>query len=81
MEPLLIAKQLPSDTHEVIVVLESIHVPWEDIDLSPKTHETLVYRNSVVGKDNIAARIKDASIIVCTIGKLPGEILAQAPHL
>lgn len=80
-EPLLQPKQLPSDTHEVIVVTESVHVGWEDISFAFKTHEALVYQNTIPGQDDIAARIKNASIIVCTICKLSGEDLAQAPYL
>lgn len=80
-EPVLEPKQLPSDTHEVIVVTESLHVGWEDISFSFKTHEALVYHNTIAGQDDIAARIQNASIIVCTICKLSGEDLAKAPYL
>ncbi|KAK7732253.1 hypothetical protein SLS53_008542 [Cytospora paraplurivora] len=74
-------KRLPSDTHEVIVVLESIHVPWEDFDSSPKTHEVLLYKNTNAGEDDVVARIKDASIVICTICRLSAETLKQAPYL
>lgn len=80
-EPVLRPKQPPSDTHEVIVVTESLHVGWEDVDFTSKTHEALVYHNTIPGKDDIAARIKDASIIVCTICRLSGDDLAKAPYL
>lgn len=80
-EPNLTPKSLPSQSHEVIAVLESIHVPWEPIDLSPRTYEALVYRNTVAGTDDVVARIKDASIVICTTCKLTGETLSQAPYL
>lgn len=80
-EPVLEPKQLPSDTHEVIVVTESLHVGWEDVSFPSKTHEALVYHNTIAGQDDIAARIKNASIIVCTVCKLSGEDLAKAPYL
>lgn len=81
LEPILVPKDLPSEHHEVIVVLESIHVPWEPVDLSPRTYEALVYHNTVAGADDVVARIKDASIVICTTCKLTGETLAQAPYL
>ncbi|ROW07393.1 hypothetical protein VMCG_03855 [Cytospora schulzeri] len=80
-EQTLVPKQLPSDTHEVIAVLESIHVPWEDFDSSPRTHEVLLYQNTNAKEDDVVARIKDASIVICTTCKLPAETLKQAPYL
>ncbi|CAN8105105.1 unnamed protein product [Discula destructiva] len=80
-EPTLTPKALPSEAHEVIVVLETIHVPWEPVDLSPKTYEALVYHNTVADRDDVAARIKNASIVVCTICKLSAATLSQAPFL
>lgn len=83
-EPVLHPKQPPSDTHEVVVVTETLYVGWEDDALAgfaSKTHETLVYRNTVPGRDDVAARIRGASIIVCTVCPLRGEVLAQAPYL
>ncbi|KAL1873885.1 hypothetical protein Daus18300_003757 [Diaporthe australafricana] len=80
-EPTLVPRQLPSDRHEVIAVLESIHVPWEEFDSSPKTHEVLLYKNTDAGEDDVAARVKDASIVICTICKLTAETLKQAPYL
>lgn len=81
LEPTLTPKSLPSPSHEVIVVLESIHVPWEPIDLSPRTYEALVYHNTVADTDDVVARIRNASIIICTTCKLTSEVLAQAPYL
>lgn len=80
-EPTLSPKQLPSDRHEVIAVLESIHVPWEQFDSSPRTNEVLLYKNTTPGEDDVAARIKDASIVVLTICRLTAETLRQAPYL
>lgn len=80
-DPNLAPKQLPSDRHEVIAVLESIHVPWEDFDSSPRTHEALLYKNTIAGEDDVAARVRDASIVICTICRLTAETLRQAPYL
>ncbi|KUI72009.1 Glycerate dehydrogenase [Cytospora mali] len=80
-EQTLVPKQPPSDIHEVIVVLESIHVPWEDFDSSPKTHEVLLYKNTNAKEDDVVARIRDASIVICTICNLPAETLKHAPYL
>ncbi|KAI3401148.1 hypothetical protein diail_294 [Diaporthe ilicicola] len=80
-EPTLTPQRLPSDGHEVIAVLESIHVPWEDFDSSPGTHEVLLYNNTIAGEDDVAARIRDASIVICTICRLTAETLKQAPYL
>lgn len=80
-EALLTPKNLPSDSHEVIVVLESIHVPWEPPDLSPRTYEALVYRNTSADTDDVAARIKNASVVICSVCRLTGETLSQAPYL
>lgn len=80
--PVLEPKQLPSATHEVIVVTETLHVGWEDVSFQGGiTHEALVYHNTVPGRDDVAARIRQASIVVCTVCPLRGEDLAQAPYL
>ncbi|KAF3763043.1 glycerate dehydrogenase, partial [Cryphonectria parasitica EP155] len=76
--------QLPTATHEVIAVLETIHVPWDEttIDLGRnKTYEALVYRNTHADKDDVVGRIREASIVVGTICRLTGEVLSQAPYL
>lgn len=80
-EPTLTPKQLPTPQHEVIAVLESIHVPWEEFDSNPRTHEVLLYKNTNAGSDDVAARIRDASIVICTICRLSAETLKQAPYL
>lgn len=82
--PTLRPVQPPSPTHEVIAVLESLHVPWapESVQLPPpRTYEALVYYNTVAGKDDVVARIRDASIVVCTTCRLTAETLREAPHL
>lgn len=90
-EPTLTPSRLPSDEHEVIAVLESIHVPWEEpVDLGEvgppearrkKTYEALVYRNTTVGVDDVVARIRDASVVVCAVCRLTRETLEKAPYL
>jgi len=79
-EALLTPQQPPSDSHAVIVVLESAQLPVPLLDTAPLTHETLVYRRTT-GRDDVAARIKDASVVVITICPLTADTIAQAPHL
>lgn len=87
-EPTLVPSRPPSATHEVIVVLETIHVPWleeDPLDLGGvpgRTYEALVYRNTnAAAGDDVAARIRDASIVVCTQCRLTREVLAEAKSL
>ncbi|PSR84371.1 D-isomer specific 2-hydroxyacid dehydrogenase [Coniella lustricola] len=89
-EPTLHPKALPTATHEVIVVLETIHVPWDPAHFpddnsllsdSGKTHEALVYRNTRAGVDDVAARIREASVVVGTVCPLTAEILKGATYL
>ncbi|KAI1491926.1 hypothetical protein F5X96DRAFT_629001 [Biscogniauxia mediterranea] len=35
--------KLPSSTHEVIVMLEGIHVPIDQVDTTPRSHELISY--------------------------------------
>lgn len=76
----LVPKQLPSESHEVIAVLESIHIPYGEYDTSPKTHEVLLYEYTSA-TDDIVGRIKNASIAVLTTVHLTAERLSQAPFL
>lgn len=62
-------------------MLETIHVPWEPVDLSPKTYEALVYYKTKADEDDVVARIKSASIVICTTCRLTGETLGRAPFL
>ncbi|POS71730.1 glycerate dehydrogenase [Diaporthe helianthi] len=80
-EPTLAPKQLPSAGHEVIAVLESIHVPWEEFDSTPSTHEVLLYKYSNPDDDDVAARVRDASMVISSICRLTAETLRQAPYL
>lgn len=75
--------QPPSPTHEVIVVLENIMVPWvEPVNVGPgKTYETLVYRNTVHGRDDVAARVREASVVVAVSVRLDEETLRGANYL
>lgn len=78
-EELLVPKRLPDDTHEVIVVLETIHVPMPEVDTGCKTHEVLLYKYT--GPKDVAARIKNASIVFVTTCTLSAESLGEAPYL
>ena len=79
-EEILVPKKLPDEGHAVVVTLESSQIPMPEIDTSPLTHETLVYRYTNA-KDDIAARIKDASIVVTTICPLRADTIRKAPYL
>lgn len=78
-EEVLVPKKLPDDTHEVIVVLETIHVPTPEFDTSSKTHEVLKYKYT--GPKDVAARIKNASIVFVTTCTLGADNLGEAPYL
>lgn len=80
-EPTLAPKQPPSGGHEVIAVLESIHVPWEEFESTPSSHEVLLYKYTNPDDDDVAARVRDASIVICSICRLTAETLRQARYL
>ncbi|KAI0483108.1 D-isomer specific 2-hydroxyacid dehydrogenase [Xylariaceae sp. FL0804] len=72
--------QLPSSTHEVVVLLEAVHLPPGDLDTSPRTHELIVYQ-SINRPDEIRERIQCASIVIAPQAHINAETLGEAPHL
>ncbi|KAI0193453.1 D-isomer specific 2-hydroxyacid dehydrogenase [Astrocystis sublimbata] len=73
-------KQLPSPSHEVIVVLEEVHLPVSQVDTSPRTHEIISYR-SISRPDEIRARVQCASILIATQAFITADSLGDAPYL
>ncbi|KAI0484982.1 hypothetical protein GGR56DRAFT_669483 [Xylariaceae sp. FL0804] len=73
-------KQLPSSTHEVIVVLQSLHLPLDGIDTTPRTHELIAYSN-VDAYDEVRERIQCASIVVAIQSHINRHTLGRAPYL
>ncbi|KAJ9148603.1 Glycerate dehydrogenase [Pleurostoma richardsiae] len=80
MESILRPKKLPDETHEVIVVLEAIHVAMPEVDTSPRTHEVLSYPRTSPA-DDVAARVRDASIVIVTTCAINAKTLGEAPYL
>ncbi|KAI1809563.1 D-isomer specific 2-hydroxyacid dehydrogenase [Poronia punctata] len=79
-DALILPKQLPSPTHQVIVVLEAVHLPITDIDTTPQTHELISY-HKVHLLDEIRDRIQCASIVVTAQALITAESLGDAPYL
>jgi glycerate dehydrogenase len=80
VEEILIPKKLPDDSHAVIVVLETINVVFPEIDTSPLTHEALLYKR-ITAKDDVAERIKNASVVITTTCPITEESMKNAPYL
>ncbi|CAJ2508905.1 Uu.00g139310.m01.CDS01 [Anthostomella pinea] len=73
-------KQLPSATHEVVVLLAPVHLNLKDIDSDPRSHELISYHN-LSKSDEIRERVQHASIITTTTAHINAESLGQAPRL
>ncbi|KAI0545096.1 D-isomer specific 2-hydroxyacid dehydrogenase [Xylaria curta] len=73
-------KQLPSPTHEVIVVLEEVHLAVDHIDTTPRSHEIISYHR-IAKADEIRCRIQCASIVIATQAAITAESLGEAPYL
>ncbi|KAI0391185.1 D-isomer specific 2-hydroxyacid dehydrogenase [Xylariaceae sp. FL0594] len=79
-DALKLPKQLPSDTHEVVVLLEAVHLPLEDLDTAPRSHELISYPRAFTA-DEIRERIQCASIVVAPQAKITPESLGEAKYL
>ncbi|KAM5344557.1 hypothetical protein ACJ41O_013092 [Fusarium nematophilum] len=74
--------RLPDKAHQVIVKLETVHVPAPDIDISPLTHELITYEYTPPAEAAlIAARVRGASIVTTTTVPINAETLGGAPYL
>jgi len=65
-----------SQTHWVVVAIETFFCPWEEgFDLpAPHTCEFREYKNT--RPDQVAERIRDADIVISTIAHITAEILS-----
>ncbi|KAI1827656.1 D-isomer specific 2-hydroxyacid dehydrogenase [Xylaria intraflava] len=73
-------KQLPSSTHEVIVVLEEVHLVVDRFDTSPRSHEVISYYR-IAEAEEIRRRIQCASIVITAQAFITAESLGEAPYL
>ncbi|KAH9908390.1 D-isomer specific 2-hydroxyacid dehydrogenase [Xylariomycetidae sp. FL2044] len=73
-------KQVPSSAHQVIVLLEAVHLTIEDIDTTPCTHELISYHR-VTRAVEIRERIQCASIVIAIQSFITDESLGEAPYL
>ncbi|TRX98073.1 hypothetical protein FHL15_001283 [Xylaria flabelliformis] len=80
MELLKEPRELPSPTHEVIVVLEEVHLAVDHIDTTPRSHEIISYHR-IAKADEIRCRIQCASIVIATQAVITAESLGEAPYL
>ncbi len=78
-DEIFVPQELPSDNHAVVVVLESAQMSMPEIDTSPLTHETIVYTQTA--KDDVAARIQNASVVLTTTSPVTAEAIEGAPNL
>ena len=79
-EEIQVPKKLPGTGHEVIVDLETIHHSTPEFDTEPSTHETIKYLYSTV-QDDIADRLKFASIVLTVTCPINAQTLGEAPYL
>ncbi|KAI0399285.1 D-isomer specific 2-hydroxyacid dehydrogenase [Xylaria palmicola] len=80
MDLLIVPQHLPSPTHEVIVVLEEVHLAVDQIDTSPLSHEIISYHR-IAEADEIRRRIQCASIVIATQAFITAKSLGEAPYL
>ncbi|KAI1300900.1 D-isomer specific 2-hydroxyacid dehydrogenase [Xylaria venustula] len=80
MDLLKLPKQLPSPTHEVIVVLEEVHFAVDHVDTAPQSHEIVSYHH-ISKADEVRCRIQCASIVIATQAFITAESLGEAPYL
>lgn len=80
MASILVPKKLPDETHHVIVALEAVHTRLPDFDTAPLTHEVLAY-DFTTPKDDVAERVRCASIIITTTCAINATTLGEAPYL
>jgi hypothetical protein len=79
-EPIRQPAQVPSERHEVVVVLETIHFPVPDFDTSPSTYEVISY-NYTTAKDDVSRRLQNASIVILVTCPINAQTLGDSPHL
>ncbi|KAH8673325.1 D-isomer specific 2-hydroxyacid dehydrogenase [Xylariales sp. PMI_506] len=80
MDAVQTPQALPSESHEVIVVLDTVHITFPGLETTPKTHELLNY-NRVVEPDEICKRIQCASIVITAQSRVDAASMGAAPYL
>ncbi|RWA08406.1 hypothetical protein EKO27_g6689 [Xylaria grammica] len=80
-EPLKLPQQCPSSTHEVIVVLEDVHLSiGGKIDTGSRSYELISY-HSISKPDEIRDRVQCASVVIATQAFITSDSLGEAPYL
>lgn len=75
-------KKLPDSTHHVLVKLEAIHVDSPDVNVLPFTYDMIEYNYTPLGNTAlVAARVRDASIVITTTTPINAATLGEAPYL
>lgn len=75
-------RKQPDETHHVLIKLETVHVDAPDVDLAPLTHELIEYHYTPPDDHQLlAARIRDASILIITTSPINASTLGEAPYL
>ncbi|KAH9998198.1 D-isomer specific 2-hydroxyacid dehydrogenase [Xylariaceae sp. FL0662B] len=80
IDELRLPERLPSSTHEVVVLLEEVHMTIEDLDAAPRSHELISYHR-VTKSDDVRERIQCASIVIAAQSYITAESLGEAPYL
>ncbi|OTB12492.1 hypothetical protein K445DRAFT_369360 [Daldinia sp. EC12] len=80
LDTLKLPERLPSSTHEVIVLLEEVHIILNNIDTAPRTHEYISYRH-INKEEEIRERIQCASIVIAPQAFITTDSLGEAPYL
>ncbi|KAI3335622.1 D-isomer specific 2-hydroxyacid dehydrogenase [Ustulina deusta] len=80
MDTLKLPQQLPSPSHHVIVVLEQVHLPIDEVNTAPQSHELICYHR-VTKANEVRSRIQCASIVIATQAFITAESLGEAPYL
>ncbi|KAK6199746.1 poly(A)-specific ribonuclease [Pestalotiopsis sp. IQ-011] len=79
-EPILRPARLPSAAHDVVVLLEGVHITFDDIDTAPRSHELITYHRVTAAAD-IRERVQCASIVIAPQCHINAESLGEAPYL
>ncbi|KAI1081456.1 D-isomer specific 2-hydroxyacid dehydrogenase [Whalleya microplaca] len=80
VDTLKLPERLPSLTHEVIVLLEGVHMTIEDVDTAPKSNELISYHR-IIKADEVRDRIQCASVVIATQALITANSLGEAPYL
>jgi hypothetical protein len=73
-------RALPSSSHEVIVVLEGVHMTLDAFDTGPRTNELIKYHR-ITTPNEMRERLQSASILIIIQALINAESLGEAPFL